>query len=80
MLQPTYQVKYIHYLISIAFSIFICYNLVNFFQHNAGVHTLYEILRKKIDNDLEPMTTTAVSPDPDYLDSPLMSVPTPAPL
>lgn len=49
------------------------------YQHNEAVHSLYELLREKIDNDIEP-TMTAVSPDPDYLDSPLMSVPTPAPL
>lgn len=38
------------------------------------------MLREKIDSEIEPTMTSAVSPDPDYLDSPLMSVPTPAPL
>ncbi|XKL59665.1 hypothetical protein PGB90_000681 [Kerria lacca] len=50
------------------------------YQHNEAVHSLYELLREKIDNDSEPTLTSALSPDPDYLDSPLMSVPTPQPL
>lgn len=46
-------------------------------QHNETVHLLYETLQEKIGSQQEPPT---IPENLDYLESPLMSVPTPAPL
>lgn len=46
-------------------------------QHNETVHVLYETLQEKIGSQQEPPT---IPENLDYLESPLMSVPTPAPL
>lgn len=46
-------------------------------QHNEAVHSLYESLQEKIGSQQEP---PLIPPSLDYLESPLMSVPTPAPL
>lgn len=46
-------------------------------QHNETVHLLYETLQEKIGSQQEP---PAIPENLDYLESPLMSVPTPAPL
>lgn len=45
-------------------------------QHNESVHKLYEILQQKMTTQVEPIPSTS---EMEYLDSPLMSVPTPAP-
>lgn len=45
-------------------------------QHNDSVHKLYEALQKKVTKQAEPMPSSS---EMEYLDSPLMSVPTPAP-
>lgn len=49
------------------------------YQHGGAIHSLYETLKEKITSEHEPDSTT-YSPNPDYLESPLMSVPTPAAL
>ncbi|KAI5734808.1 hypothetical protein M8J77_010660 [Diaphorina citri] len=46
-------------------------------QHTEVLHTLYDSLQEKIGSQNEP---PAIPPNLDYLESPLMSVPTPAPL
>lgn len=46
-------------------------------QHNDAVHHLYDALQEKIGSQQEP---PSIPPNLDYLESPLMSVPTPAPL
>lgn len=46
-------------------------------QHNESVHTLYETIQEKIGSQQEP---PMIPENLDYLESPLMSVPTPAPL
>lgn len=43
-------------------------------QHNESVHKLYEILQQKMTTQVEPIPSTS---EMEYLDSPLMSVPTP---
>lgn len=45
-------------------------------QHNESVHKLYETLQQKMHTQTEPTLNTT---EMEYLDSPLMSVPTPAP-
>ncbi|XP_045777274.1 negative elongation factor B [Maniola jurtina] len=45
-------------------------------QHNESVHKLYESLQLKMHTQVEPVASTS---EMEYLDSPLMSVPTPAP-
>ncbi|KAJ2948523.1 hypothetical protein O0L34_g7774 [Tuta absoluta] len=45
-------------------------------QHNESVHKLYETMQQKMNTQVEPLPTTS---EMEYLDSPLMSVPTPAP-
>lgn len=55
-----------------------CYLLLSS-QHGGAIHSLYETLKEKITSEHEPDSTT-YSPNPDYLESPLMSVPTPAAL
>lgn len=45
-------------------------------QHNESVHKLYETLQQKLNTQTEPVASTS---EMEYLDSPLMSVPTPAP-
>lgn len=47
-----------------------------FFQHNEAVHSLYKQLTDKIGSEQEP---PPIPENLDYLESPLMSVPTPAP-
>ncbi|CAG9123885.1 hypothetical protein JYU34_014377 [Plutella xylostella] len=46
-------------------------------NHNSAVHKLYEELQQKINIQTEPATPAVT--EMEYLDSPLMSVPTPAP-
>ncbi|XP_054274754.1 negative elongation factor B-like isoform X1 [Macrosteles quadrilineatus] len=46
-------------------------------QHNDAVHSLYKQLTEKIGSEQEP---PAIPENLDYLESPLMSVPTPAPI
>ncbi|KPJ18343.1 Negative elongation factor B [Papilio machaon] len=45
-------------------------------QHNESVHKLHEALQQKLNTQVEPAPSTS---EIEYLDSPLMSVPTPAP-
>ncbi|KPJ05700.1 Negative elongation factor B [Papilio xuthus] len=45
-------------------------------QHNESVHKLHEALQQKLNTQAEPAASTS---EIEYLDSPLMSVPTPAP-
>lgn len=45
-------------------------------QHNESVHKLYETMLQKMNTQAEPAPSTS---EMEYLDSPLMSVPTPAP-
>ncbi|CAG9564052.1 unnamed protein product [Danaus chrysippus] len=45
-------------------------------QHNESVHKMYEAMQQKMNAQAEPVPTTS---EMEYLDSPLMSVPTPAP-
>ncbi|XP_013137023.1 PREDICTED: negative elongation factor B [Papilio polytes] len=45
-------------------------------QHNESVHKLHEALQQKLNTQAEPAPSTS---EIEYLDSPLMSVPTPAP-
>ncbi|OWR45494.1 negative elongation factor B [Danaus plexippus] len=45
-------------------------------QHNESVHKMYEAMQQKMNAQAEPVPATS---EMEYLDSPLMSVPTPAP-
>jgi hypothetical protein len=55
----------------------IWFNLFLFFQHNEAVHRLYDSLQERIGSQQD---APHVATNMDHLDSPLMSVPTPAPL